>query len=71
VPAKAQIEFHGIKQMADIKVEISFDKDGNAKAVTHFPISLEAFKVERPSLMFVKVNDDVNIDAKVAFKPAK
>jgi polyisoprenoid-binding protein YceI len=71
VPAKAQIEFHGIKQMADIKVEISFDKEGNARAVTHFPISLDAFKVERPSLMFVKVNDDVNIDAKLAFKPAK
>jgi polyisoprenoid-binding protein YceI len=71
VPAKAQIEFHGIKHTADIKVEISFDKDGNAKAVTHFPISLDAYKVERPSLMFVKVDDDVNIDAKLSFKPAK
>jgi polyisoprenoid-binding protein YceI len=71
VPAKAQIEFHGIKQIADIKVEISFAKDGGAKAVTHFPISLDAFKVERPSLMFVKVNDDVVVDARLAFKPAK
>jgi len=71
VPAKAQIEFHGIKQMADIKVELSFDKDGTAKAVTHFPISLDAFKVERPSLMFVKVDDDVTIEAKLAFKPAQ
>jgi polyisoprenoid-binding protein YceI len=70
VPLKAQIDFHGIKQTADIKVEISFDKDGSAKAITRFPISLDAFKVERPSLMFVKVNDDVNIEAKLTFKPA-
>jgi polyisoprenoid-binding protein YceI len=69
LPAKAQIDLHGIKQLVDIKVELSFNGDGTVKAATRFPISLDSFKIERPSLMFVKVDDIVQIDANLVFKP--
>jgi hypothetical protein len=36
-------------------------------ASTTFAISLDNFKVERPSLMFVKVDDELKLDAKLAF----
>jgi polyisoprenoid-binding protein YceI len=68
-PCKAQIELHGIKQLQDIQVEVTANSDGSVRGVTHFPVSLDAFKIERPSLMFVKVNDAVEIDAKLMFKP--
>jgi hypothetical protein len=70
LPAKAQVDLHGVKQLYDVKVEIASTQDGSVRAVTHFPISLDAFKIERPSLMFVKVDDAVSIDATVVFKPA-
>jgi hypothetical protein len=69
VPCKAQIEMHGMKQMQDIKVEVTPNGDGSVRGVTHFPVSLDAFKIERPSLMFVKVDDAVEIDAKLMFRP--
>jgi polyisoprenoid-binding protein YceI len=68
VPCKAQIDLHGIKQIQDIKVEVTPAADGSVRAVSHFAVSLDAFKIERPSLMFVKVDDAVEIDAKVNFK---
>ena len=69
VPCKAQVDLHGNKQLLDIKVEITSNPDGSIRGVTHFPVSLDAFKIERPSLMFVKVDDAVEIDAKLLFKP--
>jgi polyisoprenoid-binding protein YceI len=69
VACKAQIDLHGVKQLEDIKVEVTPGADGSVRGVSHFPISLDAFHIERPSLMFVKVDDAVEIDAKVMFKP--
>jgi hypothetical protein len=36
-------------------------------ASTTFAISLDGYKVERPSLMFVKVDDELKLDAKLVF----
>jgi hypothetical protein len=37
-------------------------------ATATLAISLDNYKIERPSLMFVKVDDELKIDAKLAFK---
>ena len=37
------------------------------RASASFAISLDSYKVERPSLMFVKVDDQLKIDAKTLF----
>jgi len=65
VQLKAQLSFHGVQQMIDIPAEITWADSAHAVATASFPISLEQFKIERPSLMFVKVNDDVKIDARI------
>jgi hypothetical protein len=41
------------------------------RATFSFPISLEAFHVERPELFFVKVEDKVVIEGDVTFGTAK
>jgi polyisoprenoid-binding protein YceI len=65
----AQITFHGITQQLDIPVTLRFDAADRVVATTSFQVSLESFKVERPSLMFVKIDDAMKIDASLTFAP--
>lgn len=64
---KAQLTFHGVQQSLDVPVEITFGDATRIVATATITISLDHFKVERPSLMFVKVNDDVSIEAHIVF----
>jgi polyisoprenoid-binding protein YceI len=64
----AQLDFHGVKQAQTIPIELEFESADRVRAKSHFTISLDAFGVERPSLMFVKVEDQAEIDADVTFE---
>jgi len=64
---KAQLTFHGIQQVFDLPVELTWESATKVQAAASFAISLDAYKVERPSLMFVKVDDELKLDAKLAF----
>ena len=60
---KAQVALHGVKQTIEVPVKIIFESPGRIKVQTSFGISLDSFKVERPSLLFIKVNDELKLDA--------
>ncbi len=64
---KAQLTFHGIQNVFDVPVDVTWESPTKVRATTAFSISLDGYKVERPSLMFVKVDDDLKLDAKLAF----
>ena len=64
---KAQLSFHGVQQVFELPVEVTWESPQKVSAKVTFPISLDAFKVERPSLMFVKVDDELKIDASLVF----
>ncbi|HEX6838901.1 MAG TPA: YceI family protein [Polyangia bacterium] len=64
---KAQLTFHGVQNVFDVPVEVTWESPTRVHATTTFPISLDGYKVERPSLMFVKVDDELKLDAKIAF----
>jgi hypothetical protein len=64
---KAQVLFHGIPKVLDIVVKLVFESATRVRATSHFAVSLDEFKVERPSLMFVKVADALGIDADLMF----
>jgi len=64
---KAQLSFHGIQNVIDLPVEITWESANKVHATTTFGISLDGYKVERPSLMFVKVDDELKLDAKLDF----
>jgi polyisoprenoid-binding protein YceI len=64
---KAQVTFHGVQKMIDLPVKLTFEADGSVRAQATIALSLDEFKIERPSLMFVKVDDELKIDANVVF----
>ena len=64
---KAQLTFHGVQQLFDLPVDVTWESASKVRATATIAISLDAYKVERPSLMFVKVDDELKIDAKLTF----
>lgn len=64
---KAQLSFHGVQKLLTLPVTLTWKSDHKVQATTSFTISLDEYKVERPSLMFVKVEDPLKIDVKVTF----
>ena len=65
---KAKINFHGTDQTLDVPVKLLFESEKRVKAATTLKLSIESFKIERPSLMFVKVEDQLVIDVAVEFQ---
>ena len=65
---QGELSFHGIKQGVSLPVRLVFESADRVRVTVHFPVSLDGFKVERPSLMFVKVEDAAQIDADLVFK---
>jgi len=58
---EGELEFHGVRRPVKVPVSVEFQKDGSAKVRGTLDVSLDAFKVERPSLLFIKVDDDCAI----------
>jgi polyisoprenoid-binding protein YceI len=69
LPLKLQgeLEFHGVKRPVEVGGEVVFD-DAGAAVRLKFPVSLEAHRIERPSLLFVKVDDTLLIDVELRLK---
>jgi len=66
----ATVELNGEKQTVEIPIKLAPAEDG-VRATFSFPISLDAFHVERPELLFVKVEDQAVIDGDVTFGRGK
>lgn len=66
-----RLTFHGQQQPVTVTVEVTAESEGKLKVEGTFPISLEAFKVERPSLIFVAVDDKVDIVLHLMLEGAK
>lgn len=64
VRADGAVELHGVTVNHPIDLQVAV-KDGNRFEVKfEFPESLTAHKIERPSLLFVQVDDVINIVGK-------
>jgi polyisoprenoid-binding protein YceI len=61
------LTFHGVTNPVEVPVTVSFTDASHATAKAAFDISLDAYKIERPSLMFVKIDDACHITADLAF----
>ncbi len=73
VPAKleGELEFHGVKQPLSIPADIALAADGTATVHAKFPVNLEAHQIERPALLFIKVDENVQLDVDLKLKPAR
>ena len=59
---KGELDFHGVRKPVEVPVTVEFAADGSATVRGGMTISLDAYQVERPSLLFVKMDDDCLID---------
>jgi hypothetical protein len=66
---KVQVGFHGLEPRPtyDVPVKVTFESATRVRAQATIQLSLDAFKIERPSLMFKKVDDALKIEANVVF----
>lgn len=68
---KGVLTFHGVKNAEDLELELDFADAQHATVSAAFPVSLEDFKVERPSLMFVKVEDALKMEVRLELSRQK
>jgi polyisoprenoid-binding protein YceI len=61
VQAKGPLTVHGVTHELDIPVKLTVKPDGAVRAFASFAISLDKYEIERPSLLFVKIEDTVPI----------
>ena len=60
--AEVEVDFHGVKRRATIPLTVSRLPGGELRVQGRLDASLDAHGVERPSLLFVKVDDACRID---------
>jgi polyisoprenoid-binding protein YceI len=63
----ARVELNGIQQKQTIPVHLEPAGQRGVRARFTFPISLDAFQVERPELLLIKIDDRATISGDVLF----
>ncbi|TMA84606.1 MAG: YceI family protein [Deltaproteobacteria bacterium] len=64
------VELNGEKRAQDVAVKLE-PAGGGVRASFAFPLSLEAFKVERPQLLLIKIDDRAVISGDLRFETAR
>jgi len=65
---KGELSFHGVKKSLELPVKLTYESSTLIKATAQLAVSLEEFKIERPSLMFAKVEDALKLDINIVMK---
>ena len=71
LPMNAQIELHGVKQSYPIQVSVQPQADGSLHVTSAFDVGLDEHHIDRPSLLFVKIEDACHIDVDLVMRPEK
>lgn len=70
VTLRGTLELNGVQQPVVIPAHLAPENSG-VRATFSFPISLDSFRVERPQLLFVPVEDRVMIEGDLRFAEAR
>ncbi len=62
VALDGELDFHGHKHPEQILVKVEFKDPRELRVTSRFEVSLEKYAVDRPSLLFVKVEDACTIE---------
>ena len=68
IDVKGELTFHGVTREIPVKIVLYKDLDGSI--ITHwgkcsFNISLDSFNVSKPSLLMVKISDEIAVNVKL------
>ncbi|NOK33279.1 YceI family protein [Corallococcus exercitus] len=67
VTLKGKLTFHGVTKDVEIPMTVKFDSATQVTADGSFKISLEGFNIERPTLLLVKVEDELVLEPHLVF----
>lgn len=65
--AAGPLTVHGVSKTLEAKVALDIAENGNVTVSTSFSISLEDYAIERPTLVFVPIKDELPIKVSVVF----
>jgi len=65
--ASGPLTIHGVTRTLDAPVVLDVTESGNVTVSSSFSISLEEYEIERPTLVFVAIEDDLPIKVSVVF----
>jgi len=68
LPMTGELELHGVRNPVSVPLTVEFRADGTARARGSFEVSLESFRIQRPSLLFVKIDDGCRIEVDLALR---
>lgn len=63
-----EVELHGVRRPVHVALAIERRPDGALRARTSFEVSLDSFGIDRPSLLFVKIDDACRIDVDLVLR---
>ena len=63
-----ELTFHGRTKPIEVPVKLLFESPERVRVGATFAVSLEAFEVQRPSLLFVKVEDRLDVTANLSLE---
>jgi hypothetical protein len=66
-----EVDFHGVKRPIEVPLTVTLEPGGNVRAKGEFDVSLDAHGVERPALLFVKVDDACRIGLDLVLREVK
>jgi polyisoprenoid-binding protein YceI len=65
---QGQLEFHGVTQAVSVPVTLQFANDGSARVTGKTTLSLDSYRINRPSLLMIKLDDECTIDFDLKLK---
>jgi polyisoprenoid-binding protein YceI len=68
---EGELDFHGVKSPLRVPLTLALMPDGGIRAHGSFDTSLESHKVERPSLLFVKVDDTCRVEVDLVLRSSR
>ena len=70
VTLEGELELHGVKRPLDVPLRVETAEDGSMRVRGATKLSLDAFGIERPALLFVKIDDACRIAVDVLIREA-
>jgi polyisoprenoid-binding protein YceI len=59
---QGELDLHGVKHPVEVPLVVALGREGSAQVQGKLEVSLEAYRIERPSLLFVKLEDVCAVD---------
>jgi hypothetical protein len=65
---QGELQFHGVTQRAAVPLTVEAAEDGTLRVRGRFDVNLDAHRIERPALLFVKIDETAGIDFELVLK---